>query len=183
VRSIQLIRKDASGSIGGEVAAYHLGIFFQAASRLTAYNPDAPMRDKELAPFAHLLLAMCMIGGHLRDKRTQISLPVRPANPIQIDKENRMVLVEGVPLTLKGKGYQLLCFLYDRAGRLCDRKELVEAVFDETYDATDESQQSKLNTAIHRLRERIEDDAEDPQYLVTAPGGYRLVIEERKINA
>jgi DNA-binding response OmpR family regulator len=181
VRAIQTIRKDANATLGAEIDSYHMGIFFLAARRLAAYNPATPMRDREIAPFAHQLLSMCMIGARLRVKVPSERAQAGAVSPIAIDKQNRRVLIEGIPLDppLKGNGYRLLCYLYDRAGRLCDRKELFESVFDVSFDAADGSQQNKLNTAIRRLRERIEDNADQPRYLLTDPGGYRLINQRR----
>jgi DNA-binding response OmpR family regulator len=43
------------------------------------------------------------------------------------------------------------------------------------YDETDPSQISRLNTAMRRLRERIEVDPQNPRYVITEPGvGYLL---------
>jgi len=77
-----------------------------------------------------------------------------------------------------GKSYELLCELESHAGRLCARRALVEKVFGETYDAASESQRTKLDAAIRRLQQKIEDDPDRPQYVLTERGeGYRLMAE------
>jgi DNA-binding response OmpR family regulator len=79
-----------------------------------------------------------------------------------------------VPLTRQG--YQLLHYLYKYANQVRTRRDIVEEVFRQKYDETDDSQTRRLNTAIRRLRERIEFDPERPHYLRTEPGrGYRLI--------
>jgi two-component system, OmpR family, KDP operon response regulator KdpE len=94
---------------------------------------------------------------------------------IKIDKINRMVSIDGVRVTLRGQTYNLLLGLYERAGRLCTRREIIEQILGQKYDETDSSQISRLNTAIRRLREKIEYDPDHPRYLLTETGGgYRL---------
>jgi DNA-binding response OmpR family regulator len=52
----------------------------------------------------------------------------------------------------------------------------VEKVFGLVFDEADASQVSRLNTAVRRLREKIEIDPEHPRYVITEPGGgYRLL--------
>ena len=96
---------------------------------------------------------------------------------IQIDKENYVVWIEGRHVSLPRQGYELLCYLHEHANQVRTRRDIVEEVFLQKYDETDESQTRRLNTAIRRLRERIEPDPDRPRYLLTEPGrGYRLVL-------
>jgi len=95
-----------------------------------------------------------------------------------IDRENREVRVGDKRISVRGQSYELLCELESHAGRLCARRALVEKVFGETYDAASESQRTKLDAAIRRLRQKIEDDPDRPQYVLTERGeGYRLMAE------
>jgi two-component system KDP operon response regulator KdpE len=81
-----------------------------------------------------------------------------------------------MPVPLKGHGYRLLEVLFQNADRRCTRQQLIEQAFGEKYDERDLSQISRLNTAIRRLREKIEPNPDQPQYLRSTPGGgYRLV--------
>jgi two-component system KDP operon response regulator KdpE len=95
---------------------------------------------------------------------------------LSIDKPNRAVWVDGTRVVITGQSYDLLYDLYTHANQLCTRQEIVERVFQEVYDETDPNQTSRLNTAIHRLRDKIEKDPSQPRYLRTDPGGgYRFV--------
>ena len=95
---------------------------------------------------------------------------------LRIDEANRAVWVDGVRVAVSGQSYDLLHYLYVHAGQLCTRRQLVEEVLTQTYDETDTSQVSRLNTAIRRLREKIEEEPGQPRYLHTEPSmGYRLV--------
>ena len=73
--------------------------------------------------------------------------------------------------------YKLLCCLYDNANRICDKYDIVKAVWSGDYIAqVDDSRIAKL---VSRLRKRVEPDPAHPRYIVTVHGrGYRLVTEE-----
>jgi len=87
------------------------------------------------------------------------------------------VWVDARRVPLRGQSYDLLCYLYERPNQLCARREIIEHVFKEKDDEKDESQVSRLNTAIGRLRAKLEPDPDRPRYLITEPGaGYRLMI-------
>jgi DNA-binding response OmpR family regulator len=67
--------------------------------------------------------------------------------------------------------------MFDHANQLLTRREIVEQVLRQRYDETGRGQISRLNTAIHRLREQIEGASQYSQYLLTEPGaGYRFVL-------
>lgn len=72
--------------------------------------------------------------------------------------------------------YLLLRYLYKNAGRICDKYDIVEAVWSSDYiPEVDDQRIAKL---VSRLRQRIEPDAEHPRYLQTVHGrGYKLVLE------
>ena len=85
--------------------------------------------------------------------------------------------VNGARIRVPGQSYDLLYYLYARAGQVCTRRQLAEEVLHvQQYDERDTSHVHRLNTAIRRLRERIEEDPGQPRYLHTEAGrGYRLV--------
>jgi DNA-binding response OmpR family regulator len=175
LRAIQSIRKLASKDLGADVSAYHLGILFHALRRLSEFNPDNRLTRGELTRYAHLFIGAAVILGRIGDRGKSVASSHSGAAGVSIDKENRIVRVDGARVPLRGQSYHLLCYLYDHIDHLITRHMLIEEVLKETYDASDESQASRLNTAMHRLREKIERDTERPQYLETQPGGgYRL---------
>ena len=78
-------------------------------------------------------------------------------------------------MPLRGRAYELLLGLYENADRLCTRRKIIEESLKEKYDETDDTQVNRLNTAISRLRIRIGEDPDRPRFILTEPGGYRLV--------
>lgn len=94
---------------------------------------------------------------------------------LYLDKERHLVLVGGRELSppLSLAQYQLLEFLYDRAGRVCSRDEIVEAIWPEASEGGVSDQ--AIDALVRRLRERIGEVDPDHQYIVTVRGhGFRL---------
>jgi len=69
---------------------------------------------------------------------------------------------------------ELLILLAHSAGRLVERREVVEAIWgkDNFFDSD-----SAINTAIRKLRRILGDDPKQPEFIETVPGkGYRFLI-------
>jgi len=64
---------------------------------------------------------------------------------------------------------QILCFLMKNAGRLMTYASLAKAVWGDYYPGVEDSMKSH----ICHLRQKIEDDANHPRYIINVPGtGY-----------
>lgn len=178
VRAIQMIRQHATRLAGAELLPYHIGMLFEAASRLARFNPSAHYPTSEMVRFVHVLIAAAMLSEIIQQAQQHpAAVKTLQETGIRIDPDERGVWVDGVRITLRGQSFDLLCDLYDHANQLCTRRDLVERVFKQTYDETDRSQINRLNTAISRLRDQIETDPSHPRYLLTEPGGgYRLSL-------
>jgi DNA-binding winged helix-turn-helix (wHTH) protein/GTP-binding protein EngB required for normal cell division len=69
--------------------------------------------------------------------------------------------------------YRLLLLLYGRIGKICDKFQIVEAVWGQEYlgDVDD----ARIEKLVSRLRLKLEPDPAQPQYISTVRGrGYRL---------
>ncbi len=93
---------------------------------------------------------------------------------IQIDTDSGEVWVDGLAVeTLTDLEYRLLLLLYGRLDKLCDKYQLVEAVWGEHY--IDEVDDARIEKLVSRLRTKLEAGAASARYLVTVRGrGYRL---------
>lgn len=88
-----------------------------------------------------------------------------------VELKDGRVFVDGESVTLTPQAFGLLSYLHDRIEQVCTRRELVEMVLGERYDQADSSQVSRLNTAVSRLRERIESASHSCKLIITAAGG------------
>jgi two-component system KDP operon response regulator KdpE len=99
---------------------------------------------------------------------------------IRIDLERRDVTVEGRPVHLTPKEYQMLHCLLLNAGRLVTHRALLREVWGPEYaDAS-----PYLHVFVRQLRQKIEPDPRHPRYIVTRPGvGYRLADVAEVVEA
>ncbi len=177
LRAIQTVRRLARPMLDGDPVPYQYGLLYQVLHRLLACQPTGPWSSSELARYGQVLLAAAWLYHTLQGATPGAAAPAAPAEAgLRIDAANRRVLVHGVPVPVPAQSYELLYYMYTRAGQLCTRRQLMEEALKEPrYDEEDTSQVNRLNAAIRRLRERIEAQPGQPRYLHTEAGhGYRL---------
>ena len=88
-----------------------------------------------------------------------------------IDKVNRTVTVQNIPIELTGKEFDLLLVLASNKGRVFTKKQLYTQVWTEEYDFDD----NNIMAFISKLRKKIEPNPEQPFYIQTVRGvGYRF---------
>lgn len=88
-----------------------------------------------------------------------------------IDKENRIVSINAVPVDLTSKEFDLLYFLASNKGRVFTKKQIYTHVWAEEYAFDD----NNIMSFISKLRKKIEPDPEHPFYILTVRGvGYRF---------
>jgi DNA-binding response OmpR family regulator len=182
IEAIVLVRKWAA-KIGIKMAHYRLGLILHVLGRLLAYRPDVRHTRRELIPYLHNLVSAAMI-------QQQLVAPSRPDLPSQaiyglwIDEEREEVWVEGQAIDLTAQEYELLHYLYQRAGENCSRDMIMKDVFELEYEPDWSEKQRRdfsdprINSAISRLRKKIESDSSQPKYLKSVWGsGYKLNLE------
>ena len=89
---------------------------------------------------------------------------------IQMDTKLHRVRVNGVDIQLKAMEYKLLSYLAKNKNRIITKDELFQNVWGDSFvgDGT-------LNVHIRHLREKIESNPKDPQFIKTVWGtGYVL---------
>jgi hypothetical protein len=94
---------------------------------------------------------------------------------VRVDVESGLVTVDGRPTpTLTDLEYRLLLLLFGRLNKICDKYQIVEAVWGEDY--IDQVDDARIDKLLSRLRSKIEPDSRNPRYIVTVRGrGYKLV--------
>ena len=96
---------------------------------------------------------------------------------LQIDFNHRQVFVDGQPIKLRPTEYRLLYHLIQNAGYTLTHEIILSKVWG--YEYQDESQYVRLY--ITYLRQKIEPDPGNPQYILTERGiGYRFVNFRQK---
>ena len=91
-----------------------------------------------------------------------------------VDLTKRLVTVNGSPVRLSRKEYDLLRILATHAGKVITHQHLLQEVWGQAY--VEETQY--LRVYIGQLRQKLERDPTTPKYLLTEPGvGYRFVAD------
>lgn len=96
-------------------------------------------------------------------------------SPLRMENRSRRVWVKGVEMTppLSLQQYNLLQSLYDNAGQVVSREELVEAIWGN--EQADGISEQALDALIRRLRDRLAELDPDHTYIITVRGhGLRL---------
>jgi two-component system KDP operon response regulator KdpE len=90
---------------------------------------------------------------------------------LTINTKARRVLVQGEPVKLSAKEYQILTYLLQNAGQVLTLRQILENIWGWEYrDNTD-----YVHVYVHRLRQKLEADPQRPKYLLTEHGvGYRF---------
>jgi DNA-binding response OmpR family regulator len=184
VRVIGHLRQRAATIPGSNLEEYQLGLLFQGARRLLAFQEGRRYPRQRLAAGLKVLLSTGLVARWLEGPSTQIppSLPKEAKTGLWVDEASRSVWVEGRQVSLSRKLYELLMLLYRRAGQVCDRATIAREVFKvEFFDPLIE--ETRINPLIGRLRKRVEPDPSRPRYIITHHGvGYVLYPRGRSEN-
>jgi two-component system response regulator RegX3 len=94
---------------------------------------------------------------------------------IQIDFENMSVYVNGQKIKLKTLEYKLLAYLVNNRNRTITKEEIFRKVWEDSITGD-----NTLNVHIRHLREKIEDNPNEPKYIKTVWGtGYVFEVQEK----
>jgi two-component system KDP operon response regulator KdpE len=95
--------------------------------------------------------------------------PVFRTGELSVDLVRRIVKVRDQEVKLSPKEYDLLRVLVQHAGKVLTHKFLLGELWDDLTDA------QYLRVYVRQLRQKVEADHEQPQYILTETGiGYRL---------
>lgn len=90
---------------------------------------------------------------------------------VSLDWQTRMVLLNGKPLELTSKEFELLYFLAAHKGQIFTKRQIYQQVWGEEYAFYD----NNIMSFISKLRKKIEPDAARPFFIQTVRGvGYRF---------
>ena len=125
-----------------------------------------PFSTRELMTRIKALLRRVEMDKQSMHQSTQIAI-----GGIMLDVDNRTVTKNGIALDLRYKEFELLSLLMLHAGQVVTRAQIFDAVWGTDWLGD----MRTLDVHIRWLREKLEDDPGDPQYIQTVRGvGYRF---------
>lgn len=90
---------------------------------------------------------------------------------LEIDDKTKQAKLKGRTVSLSPKEYELLKLLASEPGRVFSHQEIIAAVWQNKPLITS----SDVTKYIYLLREKLEDDPDNPKYILTVRGfGYKL---------
>ena len=96
---------------------------------------------------------------------------VQAIGAIELDQSARTVTLDGEPLELTRKEFDLLALLMGQAGTVVSRERLIDEVWDVNWFGSTKT----LDVHVSGLRKKLGDDPSDPRYLHTVRGvGFRF---------
>ena len=125
--------------------------------------------DYVTKPFGMDELLARMRAALRHQLQSQGERPIFRVGDLSVDLVRRIVKVGDREVKLSPKEYDLLRVLVQHAGKVLTHKFLLGELWDDLTDA------QYLRVCVRQLRQKIETDAERPQYILTETGiGYRL---------
>jgi DNA-binding winged helix-turn-helix (wHTH) protein/Tol biopolymer transport system component len=114
-------------------------------------------------------------------QETEKSARVFRFGVFEVDAATGELRKQGMRLRLQEQPSQLLLMLLDRAGEVVSREEICRKLWPaDTFVDFDQS----LGTALRKLRQALDDDADTPRYVETIPKrGFRFVAPVERISA
>jgi DNA-binding response OmpR family regulator len=115
---------------------------------------------------AHIARYQRLTGGLGQERETVLRL-----RSLEVVVENRQVRVRDSEVNLAGKEFDILLLLMRHPGRVLSKEEIFSLIWgSDAYGDT-----STVTVHIRRIREKIETDPSNPDYIETVWGvGYRL---------
>lgn len=137
---------------------------------------EAGGNDYLVKPFDPQELTL-RVKAHLRQfaavsDRNRTSLV---AGPIEMDIKRHHAIVRGVPVDLTAKEFQILYLLASYPGEVFTREQLVAEAWGREFVG----ETSSIAVFIRKIREKIERDPSNPEYVITVRNvGYKVEIPE-----
>jgi DNA-binding response OmpR family regulator len=125
---------------------------------------NAGADDYLIKPFSvdHLSARMSAV---LRRSRTREDTAVLRVGGLQIDVQRRLAALDGAPLDLTRREFDLLSFLAARPGVVVARRELLSEVWQQSY-----GDDQTIDVHLSWLRRKLGETAARPRYLHTLRG-------------
>lgn len=121
------------------------------------------------------LLARVRVALRHSSQRQGTQSSVVKAGPLTIDLAWHLVTRDREEVKLTATEFKLLAYLAANRGRVLTHQSILTHV----WDPADADHTEYLRVYMRQLRKKLEEDPEQPQYLITEPGvGYRFLADE-----
>ena len=133
---------------------------------------NKPFSPKELIARISAMLNRAVYYENANESRKKISF-----GEYTIDLEKNELYFNGIPVDLTYKEYKLLSYLVQNKNIVVSKEQIVANVWDDDYDGYDNT----VMVHIRRLREKVEKDPSNPEYIKTIKSrGYRFELVDKK---
>jgi two-component system response regulator RegX3 len=126
--------------------------------------------DYIIKPFSMQVL-LAKAKAMLKRSAGPLAAGPRPAvrfGSVEADRDSGRVTRRGAPVKLRPLEWKLLLYFLDNRGRRITKDELLEKVWQDTFIG-----EGTLSVHVRHLREKLEDDPNNPRYIKTVWGsGY-----------
>jgi DNA-binding response OmpR family regulator len=128
-----------------------------------------PFSVKELQARVKAILRRIELA---RQVPTEIEEETIAVNSLHVDVSRRLVNVDGHPVELTAKEFDLLLHFARHPGRVYSRAQLLDSVWGYGHDGYEHT----VNSHINRLRKKIEQNPQESEYIQTVWGvGYKFI--------
>lgn len=132
---------------------------------------DAGAQDYVVKPFG-VKEFLARVRSLLRDRSSEAVPSVLTIGALRIDAADHSATMDGVPLHLTRREFDLLWMLASHRGRLVTQEMILRTIWGPAH--VEDSQY--LRVYIRQLRQKLGDDAANPRFIATEPGiGYRFL--------
>jgi len=138
---------------------------------------DAGADDYLTKPFGidELLARLRVALRHAASQSQVDKKSVINAGPLQIDLAQHLVLRNEEEVKLTATEFKLLAYLASNAGRVLTHQSILSHV----WDPADADHVEYLRVFVRQLRKKLEDDPEQPLFILNEPGiGYRFITDD-----
>lgn len=132
---------------------------------------DAGADDYVVKPFSvdHLAARLRAVLRRAAPRTEEATITL---GELVIDLEAHSAVLDGDPLELTAKEFELLAYLAERPGKMISKRELLAAVWRQPYGGADKT----VDVHLSWLRKKLGETAAEPRFIHTKRGvGVRLV--------
>lgn len=156
-------------------------LLFNVVSELSGSELPSLRSRKDTARMVHHLMLAGMICADMSNiiKDT----PQQRFLPLVVDETKGIVFRGNKVIDVTDTEFRLLSYLYQNAGKTCDREAICHDVFN--IESVPEYNQihGQIDANLNRLREKIEPDPKSPRYIITLHGrGVRLIKNPQELH-